>query len=56
VLVKWIRPFLRGSWRKYRGIEGADVAKAMIRIAQQQKKGIFTYLSDTIQDIADAPA
>lgn len=56
VLAQWIRPFLRGSWRKYRGIEGAAVAKAMIRIAQQQKKGIFTYLSDSIQDIADAPA
>jgi hypothetical protein len=42
-----------GALRKYRGIKGTDVAKAMLNTALQNKKGIYTYLSDEIQVIAD---
>lgn len=43
-----------GPLAKYKGIEAADVAKAMITVAQLGKKGNHIYLSDEIQHIADA--
>ena len=49
----WLAPLMVGALRKYRGIEGVDVAKAMLSTALQNKKGIYTYLSDEIQAIAD---
>lgn len=52
VIMKVIGIFLFGKFKKYRAIEGRDVAKAMIRILAEKKgKGIFE--SDQLQDIAD---
>lgn len=42
-----------GPLAKYKGIEAADVAKAMVAVAQSGKKGMHIYLSDEIQHIAD---
>ena len=51
-----ISPLLFGPARKYRAIEAADVARAMISAAwlQKKKKGAYVYLSDEIQKMADA--
>jgi uncharacterized protein YbjT (DUF2867 family) len=51
-LMKLIGIFLVGKFRKYRGIEGRDVAKAMIAILEDvHGKEIFE--SDRLQKIAD---
>lgn len=47
-----ISPLLFGPARKYRAIEVADVARAMIRAAWSQKGGTHVYLSDEIQRMA----
>lgn len=44
-------PVLVGKLEKYKGIEGATVAQAMIHIARNSPKGIFTYESDVIQKL-----
>ncbi len=49
----WLAPLMVGALKKYRGIKGTDVAKSMLNTALQNKKGIYTYLSDEIQVIAD---
>lgn len=49
----WLAPLMVGALRKYRGITGVDVARAMVSTALQNKKGIYTYLSDEVQAIAD---
>jgi len=52
VFMKVFGVFLIGRFKKYRAIEGRDVAKAMIRILSAYKgKGIFE--SDQLQEIAD---
>ncbi|MBI5009091.1 MAG: NAD(P)H-binding protein [Bacteroidia bacterium] len=52
VFMKVFGIFLFGKFKKYRAIEGRDVAKAMIRIlADYRGKGIFE--SDQLQKIAD---
>lgn len=43
-----------GPLAKYRGIQAADVARAMVAVAQQNSSGNHIYLSDEIQQIADA--
>jgi uncharacterized protein YbjT (DUF2867 family) len=48
-----ITPLLAGSLRKYRAIQAADVAKAMLKIAMQPASGLCRYPSDEIQEIAD---
>lgn len=48
-----ITPLLAGGLRKYRAIHGADVAKAMLKIAMQPASGVGRYPSDEIQEIAD---
>jgi hypothetical protein len=35
--------------KKYKAIEGAKVARAMLTIAMQNKKGSFVYASDDLQ-------
>ncbi|MBA4322342.1 MAG: hypothetical protein C0408_05930 [Odoribacter sp.] len=53
VVMKVVNPLLLGKMKKYRGIHGKDVAKAMISILQTgQSKNI--YESDELQRIADA--
>jgi uncharacterized protein YbjT (DUF2867 family) len=52
IVMKVFHPLLLGKMKKYRGIHGRDVAKAMIAILQEdQKKNI--YESDELQRIAD---
>jgi uncharacterized protein YbjT (DUF2867 family) len=48
-----ISPLLFGPARKYRAIEVADVAHAMISAAWLQKAGAHVYSSDEIQKMAD---
>lgn len=51
IVMKVFKPFLMGRMKKYRGIHGRDVAKAMISILQkEQSKNI--YESDELQLIA----
>ncbi|WP_250631623.1 oxidoreductase [Rhodoflexus caldus] len=52
-LMPLVTPLLAGSLRKYRAIHGADVAKAMLKIAMQPASGVCRYPSDEIQEIAD---
>jgi uncharacterized protein YbjT (DUF2867 family) len=42
-----------GPFKKYRAIQASDVAKAMVRVAQKDLKGINIFESQRIQDIAD---
>ncbi len=51
IIMKIFGFFLFGSFKKYRAIEGRDVAKAMIRILQE-KAGKNIYESDQIQKLA----
>jgi len=51
-VMKVFHPFLLGKMKKYRGIHGRDVAKAMIAILQEDQKK-RTYESDELQRIAD---
>jgi uncharacterized protein YbjT (DUF2867 family) len=53
VAMKVVNPFLFGSAKKYRSIEAADVAKAMIVQSLKHLEGTFYYESDKIQEIAD---
>lgn len=52
VLAKLINPLLLGRLRRYRAINGADVAKAMYRVNQLDTSGIHIYESDKIQEIS----
>jgi len=52
VLAKWIDPLLVGSLKKYRSINAATVAKAMVHQSLKNKPGIFTYPSDQIKNLA----
>jgi uncharacterized protein YbjT (DUF2867 family) len=47
-----LKPILQGPLKKYRAIEGADVAAAMAYISSIDKKGIFIYESDDIYEAA----
>jgi uncharacterized protein YbjT (DUF2867 family) len=44
---------LVGSLRKFKGIQAADVAKALIKVAKQNKMGITIYESFQVQEIAN---
>ena len=50
-LIKIFGVFLSGKFLKYRGIEGRDVAKAMIRILKEES-GKQIYESDRLQKIS----
>lgn len=47
-----VNPLLRGGWRKYRSIEAAAVARAMVRLAEQGTEGRRVVESDEIARIA----
>lgn len=51
--MKLINPLLLGSLKRYRGIEAANVAKAMVAAARENKSGTSIYQSDEIQKIAE---
>ena len=53
VVMKLVGPLLVGSLRKYRGIRGADVARAMVRVALAEPSGRHIYESDRIAAIAE---
>jgi hypothetical protein len=44
VLMKVLKPLLRGSLRKYRAVQGEDVAAAMVGAANRRvPSGIYIY-------------
>jgi uncharacterized protein YbjT (DUF2867 family) len=48
-LLRVLRPVLRGPLRRYRAIEAATVARAMLRAAEQNSTGIQVHTSDAIE-------
>jgi uncharacterized protein YbjT (DUF2867 family) len=48
-LLRVLRPALRGPLRRYRAIEAATVARAMLRAAEQNSTGIQVHTSDAIE-------
>lgn len=51
VFFKISKPIWQGPLKKYAGIEGEQVAKAMVRLAKQSSAGTTVYLSDELQDL-----
>ncbi len=47
-LLTLIGPWLRGSWRKYRGVAAATVARAMLRAAEDDGGGIRIHSSEEL--------
>ncbi len=41
---KFLSPLFIGGLKKYRGVEGRDLARAMIRVSLKEEKGVFRYL------------
>lgn len=50
---KLIEPFLLGKLKKYAGIEAADVAEALIKLANSNKKGDYKIESDELKKMAN---
>lgn len=50
VLFKLFSVLMIGSWKKYKGIEAEDVAKAMIHLSISKQYGIFE--SDQLQELS----
>ncbi|MCO5233988.1 MAG: NAD-dependent epimerase/dehydratase family protein [Chitinophagales bacterium] len=46
---EWTNSLWIGPFKKYAGIEGRQVAKAMVAISKKQQHGIFKYPSDQLQ-------
>ena len=53
IVMGGIAPVMVGSLRKYRPIEGKDVAAAMYRMAKKELTGRYVFESDKIQVLAD---
>ncbi|HVW95657.1 MAG TPA: NAD(P)H-binding protein [Mucilaginibacter sp.] len=51
-LMRIIDPLLLGGLKKYRSIQAATVANAMYRQSLKNEKGIHTYSSDKIKELA----
>jgi uncharacterized protein YbjT (DUF2867 family) len=49
VLAKLFGPLMSGSLKKYKAIDSAKVARAMVVLAQKQDKGIFIHNSADLQ-------
>ncbi len=49
---KIINPLLVGPLKKFKSIKAADVAKAMYINSLEKNKGVFTYTTEQIKDIA----
>ena len=54
IVLNFCKPLLIGSLKKYRAIKVSAIAKAMLKLAKEHKKGEYIYTSDLIQQIADA--
>jgi uncharacterized protein YbjT (DUF2867 family) len=52
--MKIFKPLLAGKWKKYRAIEAADVAMAMIIIANTSPTKQVVFESDELQEIVDS--
>jgi uncharacterized protein YbjT (DUF2867 family) len=50
--VQGISPLLSGGLKKYRGIDAADVAKAMVAAAKTDTKGMFVHHYEDIMKLA----
>jgi uncharacterized protein YbjT (DUF2867 family) len=50
-MMKAAAPLMTGSIRKFRPIEAETIAKALVKLALQQKSGAIVYESDAIQEI-----
>lgn len=48
-IARLLGPLLTGSWRKYRGIQAAQVARALIRLANENLSGTHIVESDRLQ-------
>lgn len=48
-LSRLLSPLLRGPWKKFRPINGADLAEAMLNSAQTKKSGVHYYYWDHIK-------
>ncbi len=51
-LMRFAQPVMRGSWRKYRAIEGFEVAQAMVQSVKLGLPGIHRYTYTDIQQLA----
>lgn len=51
-VMKVFRFILFGKLKKYRAIEASDVARAMVILAKESKKGVIKIESDQIQELA----
>lgn len=56
IMMNVINPVLIGGLRKYRSIKVEDIAKTMIRLSLEDKKGIFIHESDEIQKLSEEDA
>lgn len=52
ILFKFVNLFLIGALKTYRSIAAADIATAMYNISLLNKKGVYTYTSDKIKELA----
>jgi uncharacterized protein YbjT (DUF2867 family) len=53
VVLRALRPVLRGPLRKYRSIEAATVARALLRAAETEETGLQVYPSDAITRLGE---
>ncbi|WP_142527605.1 NAD(P)H-binding protein [Pedobacter westerhofensis] len=53
IIMNVINPVLIGGLKKYRSIRVEDIAKTMIRLSLEDKKGIFVHESDEIQKLSE---
>jgi uncharacterized protein YbjT (DUF2867 family) len=51
-IMKLLNPLLLGLFENYRSIKASDVAKAMINQSRKELKGVFTYPSKQIKELA----
>jgi len=51
VAMKLTSALFQGPLKKYKAIEGAQVARAMVTISKNEKPGCNTYLSDVLQEM-----
>lgn len=49
VVMRILDPVMVGPLKKYKAIEAAKVARAMVAIAQRPEKGVFVHSSDELQ-------
>jgi uncharacterized protein YbjT (DUF2867 family) len=49
-------PLLVGRWRRYKPVHAAVVARAMVRTAFGNARGVLTFESDEIQELGRANA